>query len=113
MTCHSTSNGRTYVFKTGATFCPSVQFIPVRDGLQNLSEATVTCMVMDSIGSRHSVTATVQPDGLMVLLNAPSTETINWAIGAAFIDLRYVINGNEELTDTLSFAIEEGITLQS
>ena len=113
MTCHSTSNGKTYVFKTGATFCPSVQFIPVRDGLQNLSEATVTCMVMDSIGTRHSVTATVNGDGLTVQLEAPATETINWAIGSAFIDLRYVIGGNEELTDTLTFAIEEGITLQS
>lgn len=102
-----------YIFKKSATFNPTVQFVPVRDGLQSLEGATLTCGIMDGNGDRYSVTATLQPDNITVQLYAAAADTDKWVVGMGLIDLRYTINGTEELTETLAFTIEPNITLRS
>lgn len=97
-------------FKRGGSFGLTVTYDPPEGGLPNLLGADIESQVLDTSGTRRDLSASLDGTGLIITLGATPAETVQWAVGAAQMDVRVSINGSVIYTDTLPFPIIPEIT---
>lgn len=98
-------------FKRGSSFSVQVTYSPPEGGLPNLLGAEIESQVMDTAGTRHSLSASLDETGLVITLETTADETAKWAVGNALMDIRVSIGGSVIYTDTLPFPVIPQITL--
>lgn len=100
----------TISWKRGQTFTAIGPYVPGAGDPLTLDGVTVTSEVLDSSGDRHPLTVTVAEDNLTVTLYASDSDTAEWSIGTASIDLRCAQNGVVFATTTARFTVLPDIT---
>jgi hypothetical protein len=101
----------TIIWKRGQTFVASGPYVPGEGDPVNLSGVTIESEVMDFSRVRRPLAVEIGEDNLTVSLRAEASETAEWAVGTAAIDLRCVKDGIVFATTTVRFVIEQEITL--
>lgn len=74
------------IFKRGSTFSGNGTYTPGTGAPANLSGASVTSMLRDNRGNRHTLTVTIAPNNLDFTISC--LDTTGWNIGMAIVDLR-------------------------
>lgn len=101
----------TIIWKRGQTFGASGPYVPGEGDPTDLTGVTIESEVQDHAKRRHPLLVTIGEDKLTVTLFAEASETAQWDVGTAAIDLRCVKDGIVFSTTTVRFVIEQEITL--
>jgi hypothetical protein len=101
----------TIIWKRGQTFAASGPYVPGEGDPVNLSGVTIESEVLDFSRTRRPLAVTIGEDNLTVSLRAEASETADWAVGTAAIDLRCVKDGIVFSTTTVRFVVDQEITL--
>lgn len=101
----------TIIWKRGQTFVASGPYVPGAGDPVNLAGVTIESEVMDFSRVRHPLAVTIGQDNLTVTLRAEASDTAEWTVGTAAIDLRCVKDGIVFSTTTVRFVVDQEITL--
>jgi hypothetical protein len=101
----------TIIWKRGQTFIATGPYVPGAGDPPNLSGVTIESEVQDFARVRRPLSVEIAPDNITVTLSAEASDTANWAVGTAAIDLRCVKDGVVFSTTTVRFVVEQEITL--
>jgi hypothetical protein len=101
----------TIIWKRGQTFVASGPYVPGAGDPVNLAGVTIESEVMDFSRVRRPLAVTIGQDNLTVTLRAEASDTAEWTVGTAAIDLRCVKDGIVFATTTVRFVVDQEITL--
>lgn len=99
-------------FKRGGTFTATVTYTPEAGGLANLLGTTITTDILDSAGTVHSLSTSLNGAGLIITVTDPAADTKLWATGPAKWDIKVVLNtGVVVYSSTVNFTVIPQITV--
>lgn len=99
-------------FKRGSTFPATVTYTPEAGGLANLLGTTITTDILDSAGTVHNLTNSLNGAGLVITVTGPAAGTKLWATGPAKWDIKVVLNtGVVIYSSTVTFTVIPQITV--
>lgn len=101
----------TIIWKRGQTFIATGPYVPGQGDPADLSGVTIESEIQDHAKIRRPLSVTIGVDKITVTLRAEASETSEWAVGTAAIDLRCVKDGIVFSTTTVRFVIDQEITI--
>lgn len=101
----------TIIWKRGQTFVASGPYVPGEGDPADLQGVTIESEVLDFSRTRRPLAVSIGEDDLTVTLRAEASDTADWAVGTAAIDLRCVKDGVVFATTTVRFVVDQEITL--
>ena len=101
----------TIIWKRGQTFAATGPYVPGEGDPANLEGVYIESEVQDHAKIRRPLVVSIGEDNLTVTLFAEASDTANWAVGTAAIDLRCIKDGIVFSTTTVRFVVEQEITL--
>lgn len=112
-----------FVFKRGDTFNLNLQLVDIDEALQyppddvrraiDLTGYTFTSQVKSLVDGATVATLTCAPLSQSTQkgwLNVKSASTTAWPVGLCQMDIKAVVSGNIQHTETLTFQVVEGVT---
>jgi hypothetical protein len=103
----------TIIWKRGQTFAASGPYVPGTGDPADLTGISIESELQDHSKRRWPLVVSVGQDNLTVLVYADASETAQWDVGTAAIDLRCLKDGIVFSTTTVRLVIEQEITLSN